>query len=201
MPSKSFLSLPFMAVLLILLGAGCAAQKNNARPTTSKIESPAPEPRVQASSTAETVLIATDKQIQKPTTVNPPLPGTPEKAGAVLAGTFSPLLEFNQADYNAATKSGKLVILYFFANWCSICKTEFPEMVDAFNQLSTNQVAGFRVHFNDSEATDEQTALAREFGVAYQHTKVFVKNGQRVIKAPDSWDQEKYLLEIMEALK
>lgn len=59
---------------------------------------------------------------------------------------------------------------------------------------------GFRVSYNDDEVTPEEKALAREFGVAYQHTKVFIKNGKQVLKAPDGWDKARYLAEIQKAL-
>ena len=117
-------------------------------------------------------------------------------SGTVLAGSSSPLLEFNQADYNKALASDKLVMLYFYANWCPICKAEFPKMQQAFNQLSGSDVVGFRVSFNDTETTEQEEALAKQFGVAYQHTKVALRNGQRVLKAPDSWDTQRYLDEI-----
>lgn len=128
-------------------------------------------------------------------------PAGGEWQGKILAGNTSPLLEFNQTDYTKARESGKLVILYFYANWCPECRAEFPEMQDAFNTLSTSQVIGFRVNYNDNETDDAERDLAREFGVAYQHTKVFIKNGERVLKAPDSWGQERYLEEILKVLQ
>lgn len=115
---------------------------------------------------------------------------------AVIAGSSAPLLEFDQRDYEAATKSGRLVVLYFYANWCPICKAEFADAVKpAFNSYSGDDVVGFRVHFNDDAVTPEMEALAREFGVAYQHTKVFIKGGERVLKSPESWDKDRYLRE------
>lgn len=117
-------------------------------------------------------------------------------SGAVLAGSKAQLLDFNKADYDKATMSGKLVVLYFYANWCPICKAEFPKMQAAFNELSTGDVIGFRVNYNDNETDADEKALAREHGVAYQHTKVFVRNGTKILKAPDSWDTNRYLSEI-----
>lgn len=121
-------------------------------------------------------------------------------SGEVLAGDESPLLVFNQADYDKAISEGKLVTLYFYANWCPICRAEFPKMESAFNQLSSDEVVGFRVNFNDNETNDNEVELAREFGVAYQHTKVFVQNGEQVLKSPEEWDMQRYLNEISNAL-
>jgi len=120
--------------------------------------------------------------------------------GKVLAGTKAPLLDFVKADYDVAVKSGKLVVLYFYADWCPLCKAEFPKMQAAFNALTTDGVVGFRVNFKDSFTDADEEALARQFGVPYQHTKVFVKNGTQVLKSPESWDEARHTLEINKAL-
>ena len=116
--------------------------------------------------------------------------------GTVLAGTSSKLLDFTETDYQAAILSDTLVVLYFYANWCPICRAEFPKMQAAFDQLDTSGVVGFRVNFNDNETNATEESLARQFGVAYQHTKVFLRDGKQVLKAPDSWDTDRYLKEI-----
>ena len=121
-------------------------------------------------------------------------------AGAVLAGTKAPLLDFTEADYNRARQGNKLIVLYFYANWCPICRVEFPRMQEAFDALATDRAIGFRVNYNDNETDEGERALAREFGVAYQHTKVFLKNGVRVLKSPESWNVERYGREISAAL-
>ena len=123
-----------------------------------------------------------------------------EFSGAVLAGKNAPLLDFKKADYDAALKTDKLIALYFYANWCPICKAEFPQMQTAFNELTADNVIGFRVNYNDDETDADEKALAREFGVPYQHTKVFVKGGERILKSPESWDQSRYITEINKAL-
>lgn len=117
-------------------------------------------------------------------------------AGKVLAGKSSPLLDFQKQDYEQALKSDKLVVLYFYANWCPICKEEVPKLKSAFNELSSDKVIGFRINYNDSDTDSDEVVLAKEFGVAYQHTKVFLKNGKRVLKSPESWGKERYLEEI-----
>lgn len=117
-------------------------------------------------------------------------------SGERLAGTTSPLLAFTKSDYDKALASNKLVVLYFYANWCPTCRAEFPKAEAAFRELTGTGVVGFRVNFNDNETDSDETSLAREFGVAYQHTKVFVKNRERVLKSPETWETDRYLQEI-----
>ncbi|TSC81769.1 MAG: protein Trx [Parcubacteria group bacterium Gr01-1014_20] len=117
-------------------------------------------------------------------------------SGTVLAGSAAPLLDFTKIDYETALKSDKLVVLYFYANWCPICKEEVPRLQAAFNELQTSRAVGFRVNFKDNETDKDEETLARQFGVSYQHTKVFLKNSERVLKAPDSWSKDRYLSEI-----
>ncbi|MDX1608244.1 MAG: thioredoxin family protein [Candidatus Spechtbacterales bacterium] len=124
-----------------------------------------------------------------------------EYKGEVLAGSTSPLIVFNSDDYQAALNSEELVVLYFYANWCPVCRAETRDaLYPAFNELDNENVVGFRVNYNDSNTDSSEKDLAREFGVAYQHTKVFLKNGERILKAPDSWSKQRYLDEISNAL-
>jgi len=121
--------------------------------------------------------------------------------GTLLAGDSSPLLAFEKTDYDQALKADKLVILYFYANWCPICRAEFPKMEEVFDELTGDDVIGFRINYNDDETEESEKDLAREFGVAYQHTKVFLKNGERVLKSPESWEKDRYTSEINKALE
>ena len=117
--------------------------------------------------------------------------------GKVLAGTeTTKYLDFNKADYDKALKEKKKILLYFYANWCPICRLEQPKTFAAFNEINDPDLIGFRVNYRDSDTDADEEALAKEFGVSYQHTKVILKDGQRVLKAPDSWDKQRYLDEL-----
>lgn len=129
-------------------------------------------------------------QESKPLTLN----------ATVIAGEKTKLYEFNQKDYETAAASGKLVVLYYFANWCPICTKEFADAKSVFSELENANVVGFRVNFNDSDTEDGEKELAQKHGVAYQHTKVFVKNGERILKSPEGWSKERYVKEISAAL-
>lgn len=121
--------------------------------------------------------------------------------GTVLAGKSAPLLEFNEADYDAAIASDKLVVLYFYANWCPICKEEVANaLIPAFNELTTDKVVGIRINYKDNETDSNEKALAVKYGIPYQHTKVFVKDGKQILKAPDGWNKARYITEINKAL-
>lgn len=119
-----------------------------------------------------------------------------EYQGNILAGKNALYIEYNESDYNKALASEKVILLYFYASWCPICKAEQEEIHGAFNSLDTDKIVAFRVNYKDSDTDDSEIALAKEFGVAYQHTKVIIKNGLRVGKYPDSWKKDRYLSEI-----
>jgi thiol-disulfide isomerase/thioredoxin len=130
-----------------------------------------------------------------------PASKTENPESKVLAGTTATFQIFDKADYEAALASDKLIVLYFYANWCPICKAELPETYAAFNELETDKVIGFRVNYNDNDTDKDEEALAKEFQVPYQHTKVFVLNGKQILKSPESWDKNRYLSEITNNLK
>ena len=116
--------------------------------------------------------------------------------GKVLAGKTSLYLDFNRADYEKALKENKKILLYFYANWCPLCVAEEPKTFSAFNELNDGDLVGFRVNYRDSDTDMNEEGLAEEYGVAYQHTKVLIKDGKKTGKYPDSWNKERYLEEL-----
>lgn len=116
--------------------------------------------------------------------------------GKILAGTASKYLEFSKVDYDKALSENKKILLYFYANWCPICKKEQAETFAAFNELNDQNLVGFRVNYKDGDDDADEKALAQQFGVAYQHTKVILKDGKQISKFPDSWNKQRYLDEL-----
>jgi len=117
--------------------------------------------------------------------------------GDILAGNGSAiLLDFEQSDYETALAGDVPVFLYFYAKWCPSCRAEVPKMQAAFNDEIAPAVIGFRVNYKDKDTEDFEKGLASEFGIGYQHTKVALVNGERVLKSPEQWDTPRYLSEL-----
>lgn len=116
--------------------------------------------------------------------------------GEVLAGTTTPYLSFTQSDYDAALAANKKIIINFYASWCPNCREEQAQAIAAFNQLQNDNVVGFQVNYKDSNTDAAEEALAKEFGITYQHTKVILENGERVLKSTESWNTATYIAEL-----
>lgn len=129
-----------------------------------------------------------------------PYAGSPDGAIDPFLNESGTVLMFTSSGYQRALASDKLIVLYFYADWCPVCQAEFPKMISAFNKLTSDGAVGFRVNYKDDFTDEDEIALAKQFGIAYQHTKVFLKNGKQVLKSPESWDETRYVNEIEKAL-
>lgn len=125
----------------------------------------------------------------------------PGYSGKIIAGNTSPFLEFNKSDYEKALASDKIILLDFYANWCPICRAEEPEIYAGFDSLITDKLIGFRVNFNDSDTDSDEKQLAKDFNVPYQHTKIFLRNGQEVARSVDQWDRNRFTEEVEKIIK
>jgi thiol-disulfide isomerase/thioredoxin len=110
--------------------------------------------------------------------------------------------EYTKAAYDAAVSSGDVVALYFYANWCPICKAGFPRFEAAVSTQNGDTFSAFRVSFNDSDTSSEEAAAAKTFQVGSQHTLVMVKNGAVLSKElVSSTTQSQYEAAFAAALK
>lgn len=115
----------------------------------------------------------------------------------LIAGSTTPYLRYNKEDYDKALAEEKVIYLYFYATWCPICKAERPSIFAAFDEMNYNNVIGFEVHYNDGETTQEDEDIAKDFGVAYQHTTVILdKNGNEVYRSLSKITKDKIIEEI-----
>lgn len=112
--------------------------------------------------------------------------------GTVIAGSSSPFVEFTREGYEKALADGKIIFLNFYANWCPVCRVEVPIIDSGFNGLTSGRIVGFRVNFKDSDTDEDENNLAKEFNVPYQHTKIFLVNGQEVDRYPNQWNKEDF---------
>lgn len=119
-----------------------------------------------------------------------------EEGVNVLAGDSTKYIEFTQEEYEKALAENKIILLYFYAGWCPFCVAEQSDVKAAFNDLDYDNVVGFRVNYKDGDTDNYEEDLAREFGITSQHTKVILKNGERVLKSPETWNEERYIEEI-----
>ena len=119
-----------------------------------------------------------------------------DSENGILAGNISLYKKFTQEEYSNALNENKVILLYFYANWCPICRAEQPETFSAFNSLDKENIVGFRVNYKDSDTDADEQNLAKEFGVPYQHTKVILSNGKQVLKSLEGWNKDRYLEEL-----
>ena len=125
---------------------------------------------------------------------------TPEEAAAMekehettMSGTY---VDWDKAKFDQAVEEGKIVLIDFAANWCPACQAEHPQLIAGFENLNDARFVGFRVHYKDDETTPEHTELAKKYGIAYQHTKVVIKDGKVVLKSPEAWTAERVVTEL-----
>ncbi len=114
----------------------------------------------------------------------------------LIGGGVSRYYNWDKAKFDQASKEGKTIYLEFSANWCPICQAQEPELIAGFAELNDSNVIGFKIHYKDDETTPEHAALAQQYQIAYQHTKVVLKDGKIVKKSPESWTKDKFLEEM-----
>lgn len=108
--------------------------------------------------------------------------------------------DYNKELFDKAQSEGKLIVLDFAANWCPACQAEGPEIRKGVEQLNSDKIVVFKVHYKDDQTTEEHTALAKQYQIPYQHTKVVLKDGRMVAKNPQAWTAEDFVKEVSKFL-
>ena len=80
---------------------------------------------------------------------------------------------FNQASFNDAISNNKVVLVDFWATWCGPCRMLAPVIEQLGAQYEGKVVVG-------KGDTDEQPALAMQFGIMSIPTVILFKDGKEV---------------------
>ena len=80
---------------------------------------------------------------------------------------------FNQASFNDAISNNKVVLVDFWATWCGPCRMLAPVIEQLGAQYEGKVVVG-------KVDTDEQPALAMQFGIMSIPTVILFKYGKEV---------------------
>lgn len=79
-----------------------------------------------------------------------------------------------------AKTAGSRRVLYFYASWCPTCRPADADFIKNESSLPED-VRVIRVNYNDGDTSAEETALASEYKITYQHTFVQIDEDGNVI--------------------
>lgn len=155
---KNMLVRSFVAVsLLAVMGQGCLM--------------PAPAPS--ADTTPDVIEKTDEAMMPKENDSTIPKQDAMKKDGGAMKPSASTYQPYTKAAYEQAKASGKPIFLFFYANWCPTCREQEPRLQRVV-PTHMGGVVGLRVNYNDTETDESEKALAKEFGVTYQHTGFFI---------------------------
>ncbi|KAF8481627.1 thioredoxin-like protein [Russula ochroleuca] len=79
----------------------------------------------------------------------------------------------SHSDFQNIIKSGRVVVVDFWATWCGPCRVISP----VFEKLSNNNYSGVEFYKVD---VDEQSDISQEVGIRAMPTFAIFKDGQKV---------------------
>jgi hypothetical protein len=129
-----------------------------------------------------------------------PIKESKKYEGTILAGTESVYLDFDEDDYQKALSEGKIIMLYFYADWSTNAMTEERAVIAAFNKLINPEIIGFRLNYDDERTTPAEAKLASDFKVSISPTKVIIKDGKVEIKSSTKWNENDYVRQLTQFL-
>lgn len=104
--------------------------------------------------------------------------------------------DFNVKDYKSALQSDKLIVLLFYTQDSKLSMEEYQYMKEAFKNLKVKDVVAFRVDYQDKKSDQSENNLAKAFKVNEAGTKIFIKNGGKILQTADSWIEQDYITNI-----
>jgi len=167
----------YVLVALLALLVACAPAQPMMEKKGAMMEKP---PVMETKAMAETPVME-EKRMMEP---------------GLIGGGVSRYYDWDKAKFDQAVADGKTIYLEFSANWCAICQKQEPHLIAGFAELNDPNVVGFKIHYKDDQTTSEHQSLTEQYQIAYQHTKVVLKDGQQVLKSPEAWNKDKFLEEM-----
>ena len=192
------ISLIILLVSVVLV-SGCTSQQTSPQPSQNNYTENKMEDKSQTGAAEEnknTVENEIKENIGVKTEVESPSSKFDDKNLEMLANRY---YRYDPVQYQNALADNKVVYLYFYANWCPICKEARPKILNAFNQINYQDVVGFEVHFNDDETKDFDVEITRNYQIPYQHTTVIARGGKETTRSLNALTTEEILLELEKA--
>lgn len=81
---------------------------------------------------------------------------------------------------NFANSASNRRVLFFYADWCPICRPADADFQTNENQIPSD-VTVIRVNYNDTKTDQDEKDLATEYGVTYQHTFVQIDSAGKAV--------------------
>jgi thiol-disulfide isomerase/thioredoxin len=89
--------------------------------------------------------------------------------GSLQAASAAEWKSFTQADFEAAKKDGKSILVDIFAPWCPVCRAQNPILTQLTREPEFKDLVVFKVDF------DNQKADVRALGATSQSTLITFK--------------------------
>jgi len=83
--------------------------------------------------------------------------------------TDSRYIEYSKANFDSA--SGMRRVLFFYANWCPICRPADTDFKSNSSRIPQDMTV-LKVNYNDTDTDEEEKDLAQKYNITYQHTFV-----------------------------
>jgi thioredoxin 1 len=101
-----------------------------------------------------------------------------------IGSAFAESTEFTQEKFKQAQEDGKVILLDFYASWCSTCKAQQPILESLLEKEKFSNVVAFKVDY------DSEKELKKIYNVTSQSTLIVLKNNTEVGRSIGSTNKE-----------